>query len=100
MNNNYKRAFGAMAARPVPKSSEEQALEQEMLRLQPRKAITSDAPVSDPILFNQMNEKIDAADRARQLQELQDLEDVGAFEEPTSEVNQRAARLRKLISGK
>jgi hypothetical protein len=42
-------------------------------------------------------DKIDAADKRNQLKQLEDLEMIGAFEEPDSDVNVRAAKLRALL---
>lgn len=42
-------------------------------------------------------QRIKASDLANQMKQLKDLEDVGAFEEPDSEVNKRAAKLRGLL---
>lgn len=41
--------------------------------------------------------KVDEADRMNMMKQLEDLDQVGAFEEPDSDVNMRAAKLRALL---
>jgi hypothetical protein len=41
--------------------------------------------------------KIDEAEKANMMKQLEDLDQVGAFEEPDSDVNVRAAKLRALL---
>ena len=65
--------------------------------LQHRESILANKPAPKPFLSAPVNERIKASDLANQMKQLQDLEDVGAFEEPDSEVNVRAAKLRALL---
>lgn len=51
----------------------------------------------DIIAGGNVMDKVNAAYKAQQMKDLENLEQIGAFEEPDSEVNQRAARLRKLL---
>lgn len=119
MNDKMKQAFGGMRKEELDKQDAEYVQKLRSLvgmgspqsgteipqqrqlnlpsNLQPRSAITSDAPVMKPYLSAPVDERIKANDMANQIKQLQDLEDVGAFEAPDSEVNVRAAKLRALL---
>lgn len=95
------RTFGGLLGTKPPKAPgpdiPQTEMEQPKMDLRPRKSILAESPVNNPMVISEQNAKIDAADKMRQMQDLEDLENIGAFEEPDSEVNQRAARLRKLL---
>lgn len=70
---------------------------QPKMDLRPRKSILAESPVNNPMVISEQNAKIDAADKARQMKDLEDLENIGAFEEPDSEANMRAKKLRSIL---
>lgn len=95
------RTFGGLLGTKPPTAPGADIPQTEMgqpkMDLRPRKSILAETPVNNPMVISEQNAKIDAADKMRQMKDLEDLEMLGAFEEPDSEVNQRAARLRKLL---
>lgn len=97
---NVRNFAGLLGTKPLAASGPDipqTEMRQPKMDLRPRKSILAESPVNNPMVISEQNAKIDAADKARQMKDLEDLENIGAFEEPDSEANMRAKKLRSIL---
>lgn len=97
VTNRFKGLFGANpSGTEIPQGAQSDLPP----NLQPRPSVLGSAPVPNPVGLGNVMEKVNQSDRANQLKQLQDLQDVGAFEDPNSDANQRAARIKAVLGMK